>query len=470
MNRPGAQDLERLAAVPLLARLDRALLANGLERCRLVRCARGVPVIAEGEYDDRFFLLVEGSCEVSLASGADARESISGWLADPGDARPSLFPGRTVVAELRAGDFFGELACMSPWPRTSTVTPSSEALVLEVDEDVFDEWRDGSEAFRRVMDEAYMSRGLATAIRRVDALSHLYGDDVAELARGAAIEVHPPGATVVREGEAADAFYLVRGGSAAVRKGVDGAERIVSYLRAGSYFGETALLRGTPRTATVTAATRLELIRIPGDALRAVLSRRPEAAQQLEGAARRRSEAVARVLTNDDLAGALSFLVREGLLAGPDLLVVDLERCTRCGLCETACEATHGVSLITLDGPRRGDHLFPTACRQCTDPLCLLRCPVDAIHREADGEVRLADHCIGCGRCQVNCPYGTISMLPTPERRAPGIKRPITRHAVKCDLCEGIGGAPRCVGNCATAAVRLISPRQLLGPLLAKAS
>lgn len=431
---------------------------------------RGAPVIEEGEYDDRFFVLLEGTCEVSLSSNAEGRESISGWLADAGAPRASLFPGRAVVAELREGDFFGELACMSPWPRTSTVTPTEDALVLEVDEDVFEQWRDGSDAFRRVMDEAYMTRGLAIAIRRVEALSHLTGDDVALLARDATIEVHVRGGTVVREGDPADAFYLVRGGSAAVSKQVDGQDRTVSYVRAGSYFGETALLRGTARTATVTAATPLELIRIGGPALQAVLAGSPEAARQLEGAAHRRSAAAARVVTNDDLAGTLSFLVCEGLLGSPDVLAVDLGRCTRCGLCETACERSHGVSRIALHGPVREGRLFPTACRQCTDPLCLLRCPVDAIHREIDGEVRLEEHCIGCGRCQVNCPWGTITMLPTAPRPVEGLKRPITRRAVKCDLCTAIGGAPRCVASCATAAIRLLSPRQLLRPLLAKAS
>jgi CRP-like cAMP-binding protein/Fe-S-cluster-containing hydrogenase component 2 len=447
--------------------LDRSLLEDGLRRCWLVPCAQGLPVIEEGEYDDRFFVLVEGTCQVSLASGADGRESISGWLSDAGAARDSLYPGRTVVAELHAGDFFGELACMSPWPRASTVTPTVDALVLEVDEDLFEEWRDGSDAFRRVMDEAYMTRGLATAIRRVSALSHLRADDLAELAGGATIEVRARGETIVREGDPADAMYLLRGGSAAVSRQVDGADRTVSYLRAGSYFGETALLRGTPRTATVTAATRLELVRIPGEALRSVLARSPEAARQLESAARRRSEAAAAVVTNDDLASALSFLVREGLLEGPDVLVVDLDRCTRCGLCETACAASHVVSLIALQGPTREGRLFPTACRQCTDPLCLLRCPVDAIHREIGGEVRLAEHCIGCGNCQVNCPYGTITMSPRPARQVEGMQRPITRSAVKCDMCAGIGGPPRCVGNCATAAIRLLSPRQLLRPLRA---
>ncbi|MBI2895557.1 MAG: cyclic nucleotide-binding domain-containing protein [Deltaproteobacteria bacterium] len=465
-SRPSERDVARLAGNPLLSMIERPLLERGLERSRLVPCPRGTPVIEEGEYDDRFFVLIEGACEVSVSTGTDGRESLTGWL----EGRTSLFGDRAVVAELEAGDFFGELACMSPWPRSSTVTPTSDALVLEVDEDVFDEWRDGSDEFRRVMDEAYMTRGLATAIRRVSALRHLGADDLDELLRSAAIEVHEEGALVVREGEIADAFYLVRGGSAAVSQRADGALRTVSYLRPGSYFGETSRVEGTLRTASVTAATRLELIRIAGAALRSVLARRPEALRRLEGAAKRRAQAAATVIEDDDLASALSFLVHEGLHLSSDVLVVDLARCTRCGLCEAACTASHGVSLIALQGPTLGGHLLPTACRHCADPLCLLRCPVDAIHRERNGEVRLDDHCIGCGRCQTNCPHGTIAMAPRRDRRSGRTGRPVEQQAAKCDLCAGIGGRPRCVQNCATAAIGLLSPQALLRPLVARAS
>jgi CRP-like cAMP-binding protein len=59
----------------------------------------------------------------------------------------------------------------------------------------------------------------------------------------------------VREGEVGDRFYIVVGGHAQVTS--DG--RRLRDRGPGDYFGEIALLRDIPRTATVTAIDEMEL-------------------------------------------------------------------------------------------------------------------------------------------------------------------------------------------------------------------
>lgn len=63
----------------------------------------------------------------------------------------------------------------------------------------------------------------------------------------------PAGATVTAEGGAGDGFFVIASGEAEVT--VEGRPRAT--LTAGDYFGEIALLLGSSRTATVTAASDL---------------------------------------------------------------------------------------------------------------------------------------------------------------------------------------------------------------------
>jgi Fe-S-cluster-containing hydrogenase component 2 len=104
----------------------------------------------------------------------------------------------------------------------------------------------------------------------------------------------------------------------------------------------------------------------------------------------------------------------------------------------------------------------------------MVGCPVDSIHRGKHLQIVIEDHCIGCGLCAENCPYGSIFMIPN-ERNPIAIPDParIGRthvvgqlKAANCDLCDAHGdlSAPRpaCVAACPHDAAHRMTGPQLL--------
>jgi len=84
-----------------------------------------------------------------------------------------------------------------------------------------------------------------------------------------------PGDVVVREGDAADRFYVIDSGSLRVSQRRDDADVVLRELGPGEVFGEIGLLRGVPRTATVTATSPGVLYALDADAFGALVGSGP---------------------------------------------------------------------------------------------------------------------------------------------------------------------------------------------------
>src|SRR5256885_1415044 len=84
---------------------------------------------------------------------------------------------------------------------------------------------------------------------------------VAQTASKAELVVFAPGDVVLKEGDAADRFYMViKREAEASHREPDGSEVVLNRFGPGEYFGESGLLNDAPRTATVRARTSLELM------------------------------------------------------------------------------------------------------------------------------------------------------------------------------------------------------------------
>ena len=137
---------------------------------------------------------------------------------------------------------------------------------------------------------------------------------------------------------------------------------------------------------------------------------------------------------------------------------VDLDRCSGCKACVTACHSLNGLetgetwrSVGLLHGGSPADAMqktVTTTCHHCLEPACMHGCPVGAYEKDPlTGIVHhLDDQCIGCQYCVFTCPY------EVPQYSA---KLGIVR---KCDMCAGrlaAGEAPACVQACPSEAIAI---------------
>lgn len=137
---------------------------------------------------------------------------------------------------------------------------------------------------------------------------------------------------------------------------------------------------------------------------------------------------------------------------------VDLDRCTGCKACVTACHNENGLdedetwrTVGLIHGGNEENHAIQhvtSACHHCLEPACSSGCPVKAYEKDPQTGVvkHLEDQCIGCQYCILKCPYD----VPKYNK-----KRGIVH---KCDMCISrlnVGEAPACVRACPSEAIRI---------------
>jgi len=418
---------------------------------------------------------------------------------DPGSSLFGIALGSVEVAlpggkgvRIGQGSIFGEVGLISGRRRGATIRAAEDAILVEV----------SRTAALKLMASVPAAKRAVTRISTERQLLQMFGsgltpDDLREVIDSAELKSVRAGEAIIKEGDDDFDMYVIRSGSMVVEKSVGGKPVFLSYLPAGSYVGEMAVIDHSRRTATVRAAIKSEVIKLDGAAMRRLLERKPDlldkakrdmaARQDLNAFVEAKKDSFSTVV--DMYSSVANFLVENGVGEATDVLLIDENLCVGCDNCEKACADSHeGLSRLDREAGRTYAHLHvPTSCRHCEHPHCMADCPPNAIHRGPDGEVFIDDSCIGCGNCQRNCPYGVIRMDKVPPKKPgllswlffgmgpgpgepskewayknaePGVEKP--KKAIKCDMCSGIEGGPACVRACPTGAAIRVSPEQFL--------
>jgi cGMP-dependent protein kinase 2 len=399
----------------------------------------------------------------------------------------------SITIPIGTGSIFGEVGLISGRKRGATIRAAEDdSIFVEVSRNAALKLMASVPSAKREVNRITTERLLLQIFK-----SGLTPADLTELIETAETKTIRAGEVILKEGDDGADMYVIRSGSMVVEKDIGGKPVFLRYLQAGAYIGEMAVIDGSPRTATVRAAVKSEVVRLDGERFRALIDRKPQLAEnarkemsarrELNGFIESKKESFSGVV--DMYSQIANFLVENGAGEATDVLLIDDGLCIGCDNCEKACADSHdGLSRLDREAGKTYAHLHvPTSCRHCEHPHCMADCPPNAINRGPDGEVFINDTCIGCGNCERNCPYGVIRLDKVPPKkpslmewlflgRGPGPGEPdkawaykntpkgveVPKKAVKCDMCSGQSGGPACVRACPTGAAIRVSPEKFL--------
>ena len=216
-------------ALPLV---DPSQLEHLLPLVTVRRVSGGHTILAEGDDADEFFIILDGEVEVLKARSAGMMMR---------------------VGRLGAGDYFGEIGLLKGSKRTATVRSLGPVRALVMNRETF---------LTIVAESDLMSGEVARLVQRrflvnalLQALPNLEEGTAARMAPEMEMAQYGPGEVIVRQGEQAEAFYIIARGQVEVLKETADGHRVpVARLSEGEFFGEVGLLQSIPRTATVQAA------------------------------------------------------------------------------------------------------------------------------------------------------------------------------------------------------------------------
>ena len=133
---------------------------------------------------------------------------------------------------------------------------------------------------------------LLRAVRGIDLFAPLRDDELRTVAGRLKPQHYAAGEKVIEEGAAGDSFFLIDRGEVRVLRRMGGAPREIARLGEGECFGEMAMLTGQRRSATVVAATDVDLLAIDKAAFQDVLAANPDVAVDISELLSRRRAAL----------------------------------------------------------------------------------------------------------------------------------------------------------------------------------
>lgn len=427
--------------------------------------------------------------EVREIAATSNRQSVLKSRSTHGGTRIYLQEVSTVLdnyrtARLDAGHWFGELAALGRTSRVATVFSEGVSQLLEIRwqgiRDILRYDKNGS--LKQYIEDVFRERALAAFLRTdplfenceselmqriVDQVEfHTFGNydssnPFKKLNNGNQKNKESGEPVIIREGDFPNGIIMIRSGLARISQRHYNGHRTIGYLSPGQIFCFDEIRAGVESLTPVPSQAQLSAI----GHLNAVLVPTPLVEEIITGSVSQRSTDAPANKKTIGSAGSQSIKIKDDILLsqlvdrhyvqGTSLMVIDLDRCTRCDDCVRACATAHDNNpRFVRHGPILNQYMIPNSCLHCVDPICMIECPTGAIHRDlAQGDIVINENtCIGCAQCARNCPFDAIRMVDIRDTSGDLIvdsktQTPLTQ-ATKCDLCIDQRSGPACERAC----------------------
>jgi CRP-like cAMP-binding protein len=190
------------------------------------------------------------------------------------------------VAEIHAGEIFGEMAVINGAPRSASVMALTPARLIRVPGDLFRRFAE-EERLVASLPELWRNRADLERARELEGSSVTTRNALARRAVRRALE---PGATIIREGSSSTTVYVLVKGRAQVYRGqqpllVNGTPVI---LEPGSLLGETAPFLKKARNASVVTLDECEVLALRGADFKEIVRRSPQLLHRISRVVRQR--------------------------------------------------------------------------------------------------------------------------------------------------------------------------------------
>ena len=220
-----------LKEIPLFAELKEEDLTELCKHIKLRRFMKNSPIVRQGDAGDNFYTIVSGKAKI-VVTGNNGAEKILGTLS--------------------TGDSFGETALIEKGPRTASIITLSQTAVFEISREGFDKFlASNAENREKITSKIRLGKMLLAS----SVFSFMSQKQISYLIKNLKPEKIKAGTVVFKQGDEGNKFYLIQEGNIHLERFDNSLKTLDIILKPGNFFGEMALVKNIPRTATAEAVS-----------------------------------------------------------------------------------------------------------------------------------------------------------------------------------------------------------------------